>query len=399
MTTLAGVFGLVLLALILWDAFEVIILPRRVTRRMRLSRIFYLSTWFVWSRAVRVVRASRRRERYLSFYGPLSLVFLIIVWAVGMIMAFGMVQWWAGPLHTSFFQSVYMSGTTFITLGLGDVFPRTRPARFVTVVEAGTGFGFLALVISYLPVLYQSFARREANISLLDARAGSPPTAAELLRRYAAGHGLADLDPLLREWELWSAGLLESYISYPPLAYFRSQHDNQSWLAALTTILDVCAVVIAGIDGVAPWQARLTFAMARHIVVDLAQIINAPPRAPEPDRLPPESGERLKEIQGRGRPGAAASRRHSMKSWCRLRRMYEPYVFALSGRLMVSLSTWLRVSDRPDNWRTSAWEHSSANMARSLFEDGERRPHVIELLPGTPVPDLVFDKLRARVMI
>jgi hypothetical protein len=221
MTTLAGIFGLVLLTIILWDAFEVVILPRRVARRVRLSRIFYQSTWFVWSRAVRVVHASKRRERYLSFYGPLSLVFLIIVWAVGMIMAFGMVQWWAGPLHTSFFQSVYMSGTTFITLGLGDVYPHTRPARFVTVVEAGTGFGFLALVISYLPVLYQSFARREANISLLDARAGSPPTAAELLRRYATGHGLTDLDPLLREWELWSAGLLESYISYPPLAYFR----------------------------------------------------------------------------------------------------------------------------------------------------------------------------------
>ena len=370
MITLAGVFGLVLLILILWDAFEVIILPRRVTRRVRLSRMFYQSTWFVWSRAVRVVRASRRRERYLSFYGPLSLVFLIIVWAVGMIMAFGMVQWWAGPLHTSFFQSVYMSGTTFITLGLGDVFPHTRPARFVTVVEAGTGFGFLALVISYLPVLYQSFARREANISLLDARAGSPPTAAELLRRYATGHGLADLDPLLREWELWSAGLLESYISYPPLAYFRSQHDNQSWLAALTTIMDVCTVVIAGIDGVAPWQARLTFAMARHIVVDLAQIINAPPRAPEPDRLPPESVARLKDVLA----GAGLVLRDPQafdEKISHLRRMYEPYVFALSGRLMVSLSTWLRVSDRPDNWRTSAWEHSSANMPRSLFEDGD----------------------------
>ena len=370
MITLAGVFGLVLLILILWDAFEVIILPRRVTRRVRLSRMFYQSTWFVWSRAVRVVRASRRRERYLSFYGPLSLVFLIIVWAVGMIMAFGMVQWWAGPLHTSFFQSVYMSGTTFITLGLGDVFPHTRPARFVTVVEAGTGFGFLALVISYLPVLYQSFARREANISLLDARAGSPPTAAELLRRYATGHGLADLDPLLREWELWSAGLLESYISYPPLAYFRSQHDNQSWLAALTTIMDVCTVVIAGIDGVAPWQARLTFAMARHIVVDLAQIINAPPRAPEPDRLPPESVARLKDVLA----GAGLVLRDPQafdEKISHLRRMYEPYVFALSGRLMVSLSTWLRVSDRPDNWRTSAWEHTSANMPRSLFEDGD----------------------------
>jgi len=370
MKTIIGVFALVLLAIILWDAFEVIILPRRLTRRVRLSRVFYRSSWFVWSRVVRLVRASKRRERYLSFYGPLSLVFLIVVWAVGLIVAFGAVLWWASPLPTSFRQSVYMSGTTFITLGLGDVFPHTRAARFVTVVEAGTGFGFLALVISYLPVLYQSFARRESNISLLDARAGSPPAASELLRRYATGHGLADLDPLLREWEIWSAGLLESYISYPPLAYFRSQHDNQSWLAALTTIMDVCAVLIAGIDGLPPWQARLTFAMSRHTVVDLAQIMNAAPRAPVPDRLPLESRERLKEVLA----GAGIVLRDPPafdEKLAQLRRMYEPYVFALSGHLLVSLSGWLRVSNTADNWRTSAWERSSASLPRSLFDDGD----------------------------
>ena len=87
---------------------------------------------------------------------------------------------------------MYLSGTTFITLGMGV--PHTRVARAVLVLEAGIGFGFLALVISYLPVLYQSFAQRETSILLLDARAGSPPTAAELLRRYATGHGLAALD-------------------------------------------------------------------------------------------------------------------------------------------------------------------------------------------------------------
>jgi hypothetical protein len=370
MKTFAGILGLLLLIIILWDAFEVVILPRRVARRVRLSRLYYRSSWFSWSRAVRLIKPARRRERYLSFYGPLSLVFLIVVWATGMITAFGMMLWWAAPASSSFTQNLYMSGTSFITLGLGDVVPHTRPARFLTVLEAGTGFGFLALVISYLPVLYQSFARRESNISLLDARAGSPPTAAELLRRHATGHGLGELDPWLREWELWAAGLLESYISYPPLAYFRSQHDNQSWLAALTTIMDVCAVVIAGVEGLAPWQARLTFAMGRHTVVDLAQIINAAPRAPQPDRLPPESMARLKEVlSGAGmvlRDPATFDDRLA-----ELRRMYEPYVFALSGQLLVSLSGWLRVSNTADNWRTSAWERTFDGLPRSLFEDGD----------------------------
>ena len=370
MRLVAGIFGLVLLVVILWDAFEVVILPRRVTRRFRLSRFFYQFSWFGWSRMVRLVRVNRRRERYLSIYGPLSLIFLILVWALGLMVAFAMMLWAAGPPHFTFARSLYVSGTNFSTLGLGDVLPHTPLGRMVTALEAGTGFGFLALVISYLPVLYQSFARREANISLLDARAGSPSTAAELLRRYATGDGLRDLDLLLREWEMWSAGLLESYISYPPLAYFRSQHDNQSWLAALTTIMDVCAVIIAGIDNVPPWQARLTFAMGRHIVVDLAQIMNAPPQPPQPDRLPPEAEQRLKEVLS----GAGIPLRDPQTfdtKLAELRRLYEPYVFALSGHLMVNVATWLRVSNTADNWRTSAWERSSASLPRSLFEDGD----------------------------
>jgi hypothetical protein len=367
MVILSAIIGTVVLLIILWDGFEVIILPRRVARRLRLSRLFYLSTWSVCSWVARRMRPSKRRERYLSFFGPLSLLFLIAVWATGMIVAFGMVQWSVGPPHTHFLESLYLSGTTFITLGMGV--PHTRMARAVLVLEAGIGFGFLALVISYLPVLYQSFAKRETSILLLDARAGSPPTAAELLRRYATGHGLPAMNELLREWEIWSADLLETYISYPVLAYFRSQHDNQSWLAALTTILDVCAVVIAGIDGLPPWQARLTFAMARHTVVDLAQIVNAPPRTPEPDRLPAQALEQFK--AGLAAAGIAPCNTAEFDvKLAQARRLYEPYVFALGQRFLLGQATWMRVSNALDNWRTSAWERSSSGLAQTLFDDG-----------------------------
>jgi hypothetical protein len=367
MRVLGAILGTVVLLIILWDGFEVIILPRRVTRKLRLSRLFYLSTWTICSWVARRIRSPRRRERYLSVYGPLSLLFLIMVWASGMILAFALVQWDAGLPGTSFYECIYLSGTTFITLGMGV--PHTRVAREVLILEAGTGFGFLALVISYLPVLYQSFAKRETSILLLDARAGSPPTAAELLRRYAMGHGLSAMDDLLREWEIWSADLLETYISYPVLAYFRSQHDNQSWLAALTTILDVCAVVIAGIDGLAPWQARLTFAMARHTVVDLAQIVNAPPRAPQPDRLAADALEQFK--AGLAAAGIAPSNAAEFDAkLAQARRLYEPYVFALAQRFILSPATWMRVSNTFDNWRTSAWERSSSGLAQTLFDDG-----------------------------
>ena len=157
------------------------------------------------------------------------------------------------------------------------------------------GFGFLALVIGYLPVLYQGFSHREVNISLLDARAGSPPTASELLVRQA--RNMAGLEILLRDWERWAAELMESHLSYPVLLFFRSQHEHQSWLGAMTAILDASALCIAGVQGGPGRQAQLTFAMARHAVVDLSQAtgVHPQPRIPTgaarglPLALPPGS--------------------------------------------------------------------------------------------------------------
>ncbi len=200
---------------------------------------------------------------------------------------------------------LYFSGTTFFTLGYGDVVPTAAWGRALSVAQAGLGFGFLAVVLSYLPVLYQAFSRREITISLLDARAGSPPTAGELLRRLAAGRGLAGLGPLLAEWERWAAELLESHLSYPVLSYYRSQHDNQSWVGALTAVLDTSALLIAGVDGPDGYQARLTFAMARHAAVDLSMVSETPPRPPASDRLPAAALARLEESLR----GAFAARR------------------------------------------------------------------------------------------
>src|SRR5208337_2218777 len=153
--------------------------------------------------------------------------------------------------------------------------------------------GLLAVVMGYFPVLYSAFSRREVSISLLDARAGSPPTAAELMRRHAYEGGDQALSLLLLEWERWSAELLESHISYPLLCYFRSQHNNQSWISALTAILDTSALMIAGVQGHEARQAQLTFAMARHALVDLAQIFSLDPTNKAPDRLTPERYEQL----------------------------------------------------------------------------------------------------------
>ncbi len=360
MSTLSAILGVVLILVILGDAFETIVLPRRVTRRVRLARLFFRYTWRPWLAMVRSLSSGKRQETYLSFYGPLSLLLLLVVWATGLIFGFAFLHWANGSaIHTSggapgFAMDLYLSATTFFTLGLGDVIPRTPLARALTAVEAGMGFGFLALVIGYLPALNQSFSRREVNISLLDARAGSPPTAAEMLLRHSYDHGLEALQQLLRDWEGWSAELLESHLSYPILAYFRSQHDNQSWLGALSAILDTCALIMAGIEDVCARQAELTFAIARHAVVDLALIFGTPPREPDHDRLPSDELAYLRSTlaaKGLKLSGEAGVEQKLTE----LRRMYEPYVYSLSHRLHIAIPPWIPESTREDNWQTSAW--------------------------------------------
>jgi len=293
----------------------------------------------------------------LSYFGPISLPLLLGFWAFVLIFGFALLYW--APMHAlktpegdvSFGACLYFSGTTFFTLGLGDIVPLTSGLRVLVVLESGTGFGFLAMVISYLPALNQSFSRREITISLLDARAGSPPTAAEILRRHTLGDSTEALTLLLHEWEQWSAELLESHLSYPVLAYFRSQHDNQSWLAALVSMLDTSAFVIASLEGECTRQARLTFAMARHAAVDLAQVLKAPVE-PAPDRLADADLEQARALlEERGfRPARSPSADAALRD---LRRSYEPFVNALSKRLMMPLPRWWRLPAAKDNWEAT----------------------------------------------
>jgi len=360
MKLLIAILGLFILFATLWEAFETIILPRRVTRPFRLARMFYPVTWTGWALMNRLIRSKKVRDAHLSYYGPLSLLGLFAAWAFLLILAFAMLHWAAGsainaPGETPTFRTdFYLSGTTFFTLGLGDVTPRTTLAKAITVTEGGTGFGFLGLMISYLPTLYSAFSQRELNISLLDARAGSPPTAAELLRRHAQFADSEVITPYLRDWEIWAAQLMESHLSYPVLCYFRSQHDNQSWLAAFTAVLDVSALLIAYGEGTARWQSQLTFAIARHAVVDLAEVLRVPASRPEKDRLPPDDVAQVRSLLVECRASSMCGEAGD-KKLIKLREMYEPYLNGLSLRLLMPLPSWGVGSNFVENWKRSAW--------------------------------------------
>jgi hypothetical protein len=377
------ILGIVCLVSALLDAFETVILPRRANGRFRLTRLFYIFTWRPWRWVARRVRHARKRETMLSFYGPLSLVFLIASWAAALALGFALIySAFPAPFidprastHPFLVTDLYASGTTLFTLGLGDVVPHSVAIRILVVTESGIGLGFVALVIGYFPVLYGAFSRREVAIALLDARAGSPPTAFELIKRHSFEGGSAALVKLLEEWERWAAELLESHISYPLLCLFRSQHTSQSWLSALTAILDTCALLIASSQEHSARQAQLTFAMARHALVDLSQILSQKARPNVEDRLPVEkyrlvydklcsAGVRVcRDEQSAARLGE-------------LRQLYESYAEALSRYLEMPLPPFFLESPKKDNWLTVARvraEAESGNLAASavLLHDEE----------------------------
>jgi hypothetical protein len=367
MRILVGILGLLLMFATLWETFESIILPRRVTRRFRLTRLFYRVTWTVWSSINRRLPSKKLRETYLSYYGPLSLLMLFALWAFALVVAFATLHWAAGSSLNvpggvaSFRIDLYLSGTTFFTLGLGDVTPRTALARLITVAEGGMGFGFLAIVISYLPTMYGAFSQRELSISLLDARAGSPPTAGELFRRHTRFRGSDVLSRYLRDWEIWCAQLMESHLSYPVLCYFRSQHDNQSWLAAFTAVLDVSALMIAYGTGEAKWQAQLTFAISRHAISDLCEVLHVRPLPPAADRLPPKSFAEVRRLLTES--GTCNCTEAGDLKLGELRSMYEPQLNGLSRRLLMPLPSWGVGAKFVENVKRTAWDRITSESA------------------------------------
>jgi len=365
MAWIGGLVAVGMILVVLVDAFEVVLLPRRIRHGFRLARTIFRTSWIVGRAAARSLPIGRWRTGFLSTFGPLCLFALVVVWAVGLIFGFALLHWSLGTAlsenDAGFGVDLYFSGTTFFTLGYGDIVAAGGTGRALSVVEAGLGFVFLAVIVSYLPVLYQAFSRREIAISLLDARAGSPPTAGELLRRLTEGRNPTGACPFLVDWERWAAELLESHLSFPVLSYYRSQHENQSWVGALTVILDTSALLIAAVDGPDGYQARLTFAMARHAAVDLALVFETPPLPPEPDRLSADRLARLRELLReagltmRDDPAMATA-------LAELRGLYEPFVNALAMFFQFAMPSFQSEKPPVDNWQTSRWMPRSPGL-------------------------------------
>jgi hypothetical protein len=218
--------------------------------------------------------------------------------------------------------------------------------------------------------MYAAFSQREIEITLMDARAGSPPTALEFLRRTPPAGNNAQCIELLRQWERWAAQLLETHISYPQLAYYRSQHRNQSWLGSLTTILDSASLLLAHPDAKAASQAHLTFAMARHALVDITQSYVRRPLSQVRERLTAEDLRSMRTHLA----GASITLPESpefAERLAELRLLYEPYAQALAAYLLFELPPWVHAQPLRDNWQGGPWDKLLSTRTGSAHRSDE----------------------------
>lgn len=365
----AAIGGLILLAIVLVDAFNTIVLARRTEHIFRLARGYYEGSWAPWVVVARRIQSSRNREAFLGVFGPLSLLMLVAIWAVALIVAFGLLQWAAHmrptTLRPTLANDFYLSAATLFTLTSGD--PVNPASKILSVMEGGIGLGFLGLVVGYLPVFYQSFSARELRISLLDARGGSPPSAGALLQSMPLDP--ATLEHQLAEWEQWAAQVLENHMSFPMLAYFRSQHANQSWLTAMVAMIDCAAVVTLCSTGDLQRQAKLMVAMGRHVLSDMAVIFGLEKEAesfdqPETSRLTTEDFEGLLRVVDAAPDFFTKGALTEVKLRTRAR-LYEPQAMALGHHFLMALPSWMPDASSRGNWRVSLTERDEVPFAVS----------------------------------
>jgi hypothetical protein len=266
--------GIVILLWTLLDVFRTLVMPRAARGRIRLSRILFRLMWAPW-RWVGVRRATvQGRERILAAAAPFFFFVLLVGWASLALLGYALIMWSPGFVHGmgpgegSFGDALYSSGTSLFTLGFGGGVP-TGWTRAVAVIAGATGLGLFAVVIAYLPVLYQAFNRREVGVLLLDARAGSPPSGPELLHRMGSAGVASSLPDLFAEWERWAADVLETHMSYPLLTVFRSPHDQTSWITSLGSVLDAATLILTSVEDEPDERARLMYGTGVHAVEDL----------------------------------------------------------------------------------------------------------------------------------
>jgi hypothetical protein len=342
---LEGAVGFLIVASILADVFLTVVVPRRAPstgRNLRLSKHVISGLWTAWRWLGLRIGSAERRESFLGSYGSLAVMLLLVAWVTGLIIGYGLLldamRAQIRPEPDDIVTSFYFAGSAMLTLGFGDFVAVGGAARVLSLVAAGTGLGMFALVITLLFTLYGSFQRREVAVVVLEAGAGAPPSGVSLLETYAWAGILDQLPRVFQDWQAWAAEVLDSHLAYPVLAYFRSSHDNDSWISSLGAVMDAATLVLTTIDDGPTGWAKLSRAVGGHCIEDLVLYFRL--------RVVPEVGlEREEFEEARRRLQRAGFRlRDPDQSWAdfsRLRTEYAGRVNALARHWATPPAQWI----------------------------------------------------------
>jgi hypothetical protein len=267
--------GIVAILLTLADVFQSVVVPRAAAPALRISYVLWRVTWKLWPPVARWIHPNdaRKREEFLGVFAPFAMIAMVATWVIVLVLAFGAVLWalrdQLRPEPVSYWDAAYFSGSSLLTIGFGDIVPKNGLAKFVALAAGASGLSVVSITTAFLFAIFGTFQRREAFIVTLAGRAGSPPSGIGIFEIAAVTNTQRSLGRLMRDAQDWIAALMESHLAYPVLAYFRSSHDDQSWIGTLGAMLDASLVANTMLDYGEHGEARICFAIGRHAVHDL----------------------------------------------------------------------------------------------------------------------------------
>ncbi len=336
------IVGALLIVWVLSDIFFAVLVPRPVSVRGRVSVMYIRALWPFWRSAGLAMRNVERRDSFLGIFAPFVLISLLALWEACIIVGFALILYGlrgeVKPPLQNFGEAFYFAGTSFTTIGFGDFVGATLATRLISILAGATGLGTVAVVLTYLFSIITSFQRREINVLMTDARAGAPPSGVAFLASYAELEIRPDMSAAFAEMQPWVAGILDSHLSYPILFYFRSTHDNASWIAALGATLDAATLLITTVDGEPIGQASLLVELGTHATHDIADYFGM--------RITGDAGVERREFDDAlARLSASGyALKNADDSWrdfCRIRRRYAEALNGIARYWAIPPSLWI----------------------------------------------------------
>jgi hypothetical protein len=243
--------GFLIVARTLISAVRTFVVPRAA--RDQVAALVFQTVRSLFGIALLRAKTYDQRDRIMAFFAPVGSLLLLPVWLI-LIAAGYVLMYWSTGIQT-LEDDIIISGSSLLTLGF------TKGSSLVHTIlafsEATIGLIMVALLIAYLPTMYNAFQQRELAVTMLEVRAGSPPSAVEMIIRFHRLHSLDNMHDLWETWETWFAQIEESHTSLAALVFFRSPQPDHSWVTASGAVLDAASLMRSTVDAPADTQADL----------------------------------------------------------------------------------------------------------------------------------------------